>query len=418
MSDVSADQTVPAATGPLAGIRILDMTAVVLGPLATQILADYGAEVIKIEGPEGDLLRSAGVARHPGMGSLYLAVNRNKRALAVDLKTPEGCAILWRLIPTVDALVHNMRVAAVDRLGFGYQAVAKVNPRIVYCTAPGFGQDGPDRDKPAFDDVIQAACGLAALASIGRPEPDYVRSLVADKTTGMALANAVLAALVHRERKGEGQYVEVPMLETMTAFMLAEHLGGLTFNPPAGKAGYARVLDDGRKPAPTRDGHIGLLPYTTDHWLAFFKEAGRMDLAEKLGVADRQTRNANIVEIYRVMAQITPERTTAEWMAFCEAADIPATPIAGLDDLPHNPHLAAVGMFQTMQHPSEGEITYVRPSTRFTATPANVRLPAPQLGQHSAEILRELGYSDPEIAALAERKIVLMPQSADQSSAH
>jgi crotonobetainyl-CoA:carnitine CoA-transferase CaiB-like acyl-CoA transferase len=305
----------------------------------------------------------------------------------------------------------------VDRLGFGYQAVAKVNPRIIYCTAPGFGQDGPDRDKPAFDDVIQAACGLAALASMGRAEPDYMRSLIADKTTGMALANAVLAALVHRERKGEGQYVEVPMLETMTAFILAEHLGGLTFRPPAGKAGYARVLEDGRKPAPTRDGYIGLLPYTTDHWLAFFNAAGKLDLADKLGVADRQTRNANIAEIYRVMTQITPERTTAEWMAFCEEADIPATPIAALDDLPHNPHLAAVGMFETMRHPSEGDITFVRPSTRFAASPANVRLPAPLLGQHSTEILKEIGYSDREIAALAERRIVLQPQVPDRSPA-
>jgi crotonobetainyl-CoA:carnitine CoA-transferase CaiB-like acyl-CoA transferase len=404
-----ADTSRAPATGPLAGIRILDMTAVVLGPLATQILADYGAEVIKIEGPDGDLVRFSGVSLHPGMSSIFLALNRNKRSLAVDLKTPEGGAILRRLIPTVDVLVHNMRIGPIDRLGFGYRAVAELNPRIVYCTAPGFGQDGPDRDKPAFDDVIQAACGLAAVASNGRDEPDYVRSLIADKTTGMALANAVLAALVHRERTGQGQYVEVPMLETMTAFVLAEHLGGLTFNPPAGKAGYARVLDEGRKPAPTKDGHIGLLPYTTDHWLAFFKAAGKPELAEALGVSDRQKRNANIAEIYRVMAEITRERTTAEWLEFCEAADIPATPIAALDDLPSNPHLTAVGMFKTMRHPSEGEITYVRPSTKFAASPANVRLPAPLLGEHSVQILKELGYADGEIAALTATGVVIQP---------
>jgi crotonobetainyl-CoA:carnitine CoA-transferase CaiB-like acyl-CoA transferase len=405
-----ADTSRAPASGPLAGIRILDMTAVVLGPLATQILADYGAEVIKIEGPDGDLVRFSGVSLHPGMSSIFLALNRNKRSLAVDLKTPEGRAILQKLIPTVDVLVHNMRIRPIDRLGFGYQAVAKLNPQIVYCTAPGFGQDGPDRDKPAFDDVIQAACGLAAVASTGRDQPDYVRSLIADKTTGMALANAVLAALVHRGRTGQGQYVEVPMLETMTAFVLAEHLGGLTFNPPAGKAGYARVLDDGRKPAPTKDGYIGLLPYTTDHWLAFFKAAGKSALAERLGVADRQKRNANIAEIYRAMADITRERTTAEWMAFCVAADIPATPIAELDDLPSNPHLTAVGMFKTMHHPSEGEITYVRPSTRFAASPASVRLPAPLLGEQSAEILKELGYADGEIAALTATGIVIQAE--------
>src|ERR1700730_18057361 len=242
----------PRATGPLAGIRILDMTAVVLGPLATQILADFGAEVIKIEGPDGDLVRASGVSLHQGMSSIFLALNRNKRSLALDLKAPEGRDILRRLIPTGDALVHNMRVAAMERLGFGYKAVAAINPRIVYCAAPGFGQDGPDRDKPAFDDVIQAACGLAAVVSIGRDEPQYAPTLVADKTTGMALVSGVLAALFHRERTGRGQYVGVPMRRPMPAFMLAGHLGGLTFHPPPAKAGYDRVLAEGRKPAPTK----------------------------------------------------------------------------------------------------------------------------------------------------------------------
>jgi crotonobetainyl-CoA:carnitine CoA-transferase CaiB-like acyl-CoA transferase len=401
-----------AATGPLAGIRILDMTAVVLGPLATQILADYGAEVIKIEGPEGDLVRSSGVSVHPGMSSIYLALNRNKRSLVVDLKAPEGREVLLRLIPTVDALVHNMRCAAMERLGFGYRAVVAINPNIIYCAAPGFGQDGPDRDRPAFDDVIQAACGMAALASIGRDTPTYAPTLVADKTTGMALANAVLAALLHRERTGQGQYVEVPMLETMTAFMLAEHLGGLTFNPPKGPAGYDRVLADGRKPAPTKDGHIGILPYTSEHWVAFFAAAGQRELGDRLGVADRQKRNANIAEIYSALAEITRERTTAEWLKFCEDADIPATAIVALDDLPKHPHLAAVGMFQTMRHPTEGPITYVRPATRFSRSPASVRLPAPVLGQDTDEILRELGYADAEIAALEHNNIIVSAPKA------
>jgi crotonobetainyl-CoA:carnitine CoA-transferase CaiB-like acyl-CoA transferase len=388
-------------------VRVLDMTAVVLGPLATQILADFGAEVIKIEGPDGDLIRASGVAVNPGMSSIYLALNRNKRSLAVDLKTPEGREIVSRLVPTVDALVHNMRVAAMERLGFGYEAVAKINPKIVYCVSTGFGQDGPDRDKPAFDDVIQAACGLSHIVSIGRDAPIYAPTLVADKTTGMALANAVMAALFHRERSGRGQYVEVPMLETMTAFVMAEHLGGLTFNPPRGGAGYDRVLADGRKPAPTSDGFIGILPYTSDHWVAFFEMAGKRELGEELGVADRQKRNANIRKIYRVLAEITRERTTAEWMAFCQEADIPATPIVALDDLPKQPHLAAVGMFQVMQHPSEGPITYVRPATKFADTPANVRHQAPVLGRDTAAILAELGYDAAEIAALAEKKVIV-----------
>jgi crotonobetainyl-CoA:carnitine CoA-transferase CaiB-like acyl-CoA transferase len=399
--------------GPLAGVRILDLTSVVLGPLATQILGDYGAEIIKIENLEGDLMRANGVSLHPGMSSVFLAINRNKRSIAVDLKSAEGREILKRLVPGVDVLVHNMRVAAIERLGFGYRAVAELNPDVVYCAATGFGQDGPDRDKPAFDDIIQAACGLASLNSIGREEPDYAPTLVADKTTGLALVNAVLAALFCRERTGRGQYVEVPMFETMVAFLLSEHLGGLTFDPAPAKAGYARLLAGGRKPAPTKDGYIAILPYTGDHWAAFFNAAGRADLAQKYGGGDRQARNAKIVEMYRDLAEATRQRSTAEWMGICASLDIPATPIYAVDDLPEHPHLKAVGLFQRAQHPSEGPIRYVSPPTRFAATPASVRLPAPLLGQHTREILREAGYGDEEIASLETRRIV--SQHAAQS---
>jgi formyl-CoA transferase len=314
---------------------------------------------------------------------------------------------LTRLIRGTDVLVHNMRVAAMERMGFGYKAAAELKPDIVYCAATGFGQDGPDRNKPAFDDIIQAACGLASLNSLGRDEPDYVATLVADKTAGMALVNAVLAALFSRERSGRGQYVEVPMFETMVAFLLAEHLGGLSFEPAPAKAGYARLLAGGRKPAPTKDGFIAILPYTAAHWDAFFSAAGRADLAQKYGGADRQTRNANVSAMYRDMAEQTRLRTTAEWMALCTELDIPATPIYAMDDLPQHPHLQAVGLFQAGQHPSEGPIRYVRPTTRFGATPATVRLPAPLLGQHTREILREAGYAEPEIESLQTRRIVV-----------
>lgn len=393
--------------GPLAGLRVLDLTSVVLGPLATQILGDYGADVVKVESPSGDMMRANGVSKHKGMSSIFLTLNRNKRSLGIDLQTSDGAAALACLIPTADVLVHNMRVEAIERLGFGYGAVAKLNPRIVYCAATGFDQDGPDRGKPAFDDIIQAASGLAAIASIGREEPAYVPTLVADKTTGMAVVNAILAALFHRERSGAGQYVEVPMLETFTAFVLAEHLGGKTFAPEAGPAGYARLLAGGRKPSPTKDGHIAMLPYTAAHWMAFFKAIDRTDLAETLEVDDKDKRNANIRALYSVLAKVTPHRTTAEWMAICKTLDIPASPLSALDDLPNHEQLKAVGLFQTAEHPSEGTIRYVRPTAKFSRSPASVRSQAPRIGQHSRELLHEAGLDKAQIDALIARGIVV-----------
>ncbi|WP_354682506.1 CoA transferase [Cupriavidus necator] len=380
-------------TGPLDGIRVLDLTSVVLGPMATQVLADFGADVIKIEGPEGDLMRANGVSQHAGMSSIYLALNRNKRSVVLDLKTPAGAEALRGLIASADVLVHNMRVAAIERLGFGYADVARINPRIVYCMATGFGQDGPHRDKPAFDDIIQAGCGLVALGSAAGEPPEYVPSLIADKTTGLALANAVLAALLHRERHGVGQSVEVPMLETMAAFVMAEHLGGLTFEPAPAGAGYARLLQGGRRPAPTRDGWICALPYTGRHWQAFFRSVGRDDLADRYDVDDRAQRNANIRALYSHLAELTPQRSTDEWMALFEALDIPATPIYGLDALVDHPHLRAVGLFQATHHPTEGPLREVRPAARFSATPLSLRRHAPALGEHTAEVLQEIGIT-------------------------
>ena len=380
-------------SGPLQGIRVLDLTAVVLGPLGTQILADYGADVIKVEPPEGDMMRANGISLHPGMSSIFLAVNRNKRSIALDLKSPQGLAALQALIPTVDVVVHNMRVAAIERLGLGYDAVARLNPGVVYCAAVGFGQDGPHRDKPAFDDIIQAGCGLVGLGSAGRDAPDYTASLIADKTTGLVVSNAIMAALLHRARTGEGQYVEVPMLETMAAFVLAEHMGGMTFRGSPVKAGYPRLLEGGRKPSPTRDGWISMLPYTDRHWQAFFDEVDRPDLAQKYSISDRHQRNAQVRALYGHLRELTPLRTTAEWMALCERLDIPATPIYALDELPEHPHLKAVGLFEDALHPTEGPIRQLRPTTRFSATPTRVYRQAPTLGQHTEEVLREAGFT-------------------------
>jgi crotonobetainyl-CoA:carnitine CoA-transferase CaiB-like acyl-CoA transferase len=402
MSDTP--RTVPA--GPLSGVRVLDLTAVVLGPLATQILGDYGADVIKVEPPEGDRMRANGVTRHRGMSSIFLAINRNKRSLCIDLKSADGVAVIKKLLPTVDVLVHNMRMSAVQRLGLHHEALAALNPRLVYCVAPGFGQGGPDENKPAFDDVIQAACGLAGLIGHGSGTPDYVPSLIADKTSGLALANAVLAALFERERSGRGQFVEVPMFETMVAFTLAEHLGGLTFEPAHGPAGYQRLLSGGRRPAPTRDGHVAMLPYSGEHWRQFFIRAGREDLAAKYNFDDRHERNARIQEIYDDMALVTRRMSSAQCLALCEALDIAATRIYSIGELPEHPHLKAVQLFERHEHPAEGSIVGVRPPTRFARTPASVRRLAPLLGEHNVELLREAGLNDAQIAELEAKKVI------------
>jgi crotonobetainyl-CoA:carnitine CoA-transferase CaiB-like acyl-CoA transferase len=395
-------------TGPLAGVSVLDLTAVVLGPLATQVLGDFGADVIKLEPPEGDLMRANGVSRQRGMSSIFMAINRNKRSLALDLKRPEGLAAVRRLLPGVDVLVHNMRPAAIERLGLGHGACAALNPRLVYAAATGFGEGGPDAGQPAFDDVIQAACGLAELIGRDRDEPAYVPSLIADKTTGLLLANAVLAALFERTRSGLGQSIEVPMFESMVAFMMVEHLGGLSFDPPLGGAGYARLLAGGRKPAPTRDGFVAMLPYTTAHWQRFFAQLGREDLSRKHAVDDRHARNARVHELYADMAAITATLSTAELLALCRTLDIPATRLHRLDDLPSHPHLQAVGLFQRTQHPSQGAMLSVRPTTRFGRTPADLALPAPLLGEHSDAVLAEAGLTADERAALRATGVVVM----------
>ncbi|MDB5816565.1 MAG: CoA transferase [Rhizobacter sp.] len=392
--------------GPLAGIRVLDFTTVVLGPLATRILGDLGAEVIKVEGIEGDLMRANGVSRNPGMSSIFMAINRNKRSIAVDLKAPDGRQVFLDLAATCDVLVHNMRIPAIERLRLAYDDVKAVNPRIVYCAATGFGQNGPHRARPAFDDIIQAASGMAGLMGQLGERPEYVPTLVADKTAGMAVVNAVLAALFHRERSGRGQYVEVPMYETLVEFTLAEHMGGLAFEPTMGPAGYARITSGGRRPLATADGFLAMLPYGPSHYISLFERLGRADILARYDLSDRHRLNASVRDLYQELSLLLPERPTAEWIEICDALDIPCTPIWALDDLPEHPHLKAVGLFESIEHPSEGLIRSVRPAVLFADTPASVRLPAPLLGQHSANVLAELGYADADIERLSERGVI------------
>ncbi len=393
--------------GPLAGIRVVDLTAVVLGPLATQILGDLGAEVIKVEPPEGDIMRYAGPARHREMGHVFLNLNRNKRSLALDLKRPEGAAALLALVRRSDVFMHNMRPQAMARLGFAYQRLREANPRLVYCSAHGYGQDGPLADDPAFDDIIQGASGFVALEQATGGEARFVPTLVGDKTVGLTMVYAVMAALLQRARTGEGQAVEVPMLETMTAFVMAEHLGGLTFDPPLGPPGYARMLAPDRRPHRTADGHICILPYTDRQWRDFFRIAGRPELADDPRLADAQTRSRHIAELYALVAECVREETTAAWLAKLKAADIPCGPVNQLAELPQDEHLAAVDFFPVTDHPSEGRIRSVRPPLRFGAADCGLRHPAPLLGQHSREILREAGLGEPEIEDLIARKIAI-----------
>ncbi len=390
-------------TGPLQGLRIIDLTTILFGPYAAQTLGDWGAEVIKIEPLTGDGWRTSGQFRNRGMSGQFMAVNRNKRSVALDLKRPEGKAVLQRLLPTVDALVTNVRPAALARLGFGYEHCHKLNPKLVYAAATGFGQDGPWAARPAFDEIAQAASGLASAMG-SDDEPSFVPSLIGDKICGLSLAAAVCAALVHRERTGKGQLVEVPMLETIAAFNSIEMLGGHAFVPPIGPVGYKRMKE--RKPVRTKDGWLTMLPYSGDNWCAFFEAVGHPECIEEFSVRDPVLRARNIDRIYRKMGEIALTRTTKEWEELLLRIDVPHTAFAKLTEVADQPHLKAVGLFVDLEHPTEGRIRQARPATRFSDSPANIHRLPPRLGEHTEAVLKEAGYNDADIASLIESKVI------------
>ena len=396
--------------GPLEGVKVIDMTSVLMGPYATQTLGDYGADVIKVESPEGDITRQIGPARHSDMGPIFLNANRSKRSISLDLKKPAGRDALLRLAATADVLVYNVRPQAMARLKLDYESIAAVNPRIVYAGMFGFGQDGPYAAKPAYDDLLQGGSGLSHLiARAGDGTPRYVPTALADRVVGLSAVGAILASLLHRDRTGQGQRVDIPMFETMVGFVMGDHLGGLTFEPPLDQGGYARQMSPDRRPYRTSDGYISVIVYNDKQWNSFFEVTGRDDLRADPMFATFAGRLANIDIVYGELGRIFATRPTAEWMKLLVDADIPTMPVHDLLSILHDPHLVETNFFPIAEHPTEGAIRSMRVATAWSETPATPSRLAPGLGEQSREILSEAGFKPEEIAQLLNDNVVRIP---------
>jgi crotonobetainyl-CoA:carnitine CoA-transferase CaiB-like acyl-CoA transferase len=390
------------ATGPLKGVKILDLTSVVFGAYATQMLGDLGAEVIKVESPGGGSGRSEGgdIMRWAGktpegapddLGPIFMTINRNKRSVLLDLTTYAAKAALKLLIEWADVFASSVRYDGMKRLGLDYDSVKAIKPDIVYVHGSGYGSDGPYAGEPAYDDLIQSASGFADLLPRvdGDPTPRLIPSLVADKVSGLFMTQAILAALLHKEKTGEGQFVEVPMLECVTSFNLAEHFFGHVYDPPVGQWAYSRVANPNRKPFQTLDGYIGLLPYNDRQWEGFFEVAGFAHVLQDERFATQRARSQNYHALYGLLEDITRTRTTADWLAALKPLSIPVVKTNRLDDLMDDPHLKAVGFFERFDHPEAGAYYQMKPPLKFSKTPANVRRHPPKLGEHTREV--ELG---------------------------
>ena len=387
--------------GPLSGVRVVELTSVVLGPWACQILADMGADVVKIEAPGGDSNRQLGASRHKGMAALYLTCNRNKRSIVLDVKQPDARQAVLDLVRTADVFVHNNRPQVMTKLGLDYAALKAVNPRIIYCGSYGYARRGPYGSKGALDDSIQSIAGVAMLNKLVLGEPRYLPTVVADKTTAITVVYGVLAALFHRERTGEGQEVEVPMFETMVSFVMAEHLWGMTFEPPLGPPGYVRLMSQHRRPYRTQDGYVAILPYMNAHWDVFCDVVGRTDLKEDPRFRTMADRTRNIDDTYAETAKIMATRTTAEWLGLFAETSVPINRVNTLEDLAHDPHLVETGFWKQVEHPTEGKLRTTAFPVNFSGTPAEVtRRHAPCLGEHTRELLQEIGYPPEKIDSM------------------
>lgn len=392
--------------GPLQGVRILDLTSVVMGPFATQFLGDLGADIIKVESPEGDVVRQIGPMRNPGMGPVFLNANRNKRSIVLDLKSEKGREAVLRLAKDVDVLIYNIRPQAMQRLKLGYEDVRAVNPRIVYAGLLGFAQNGPYSGRPAYDDLIQGASLIPFLAARSSGEqPRYAPNALADRVVGLSAAVAIVSCLVHRNRTNHGQSIEIPMFETMVNFILADHFGGLTFEPPLDGGGYARQLARERRPYRTKDGFICAVIFTSPQWRRFFDLVGRSDLKSDARFADIASRTRNVDALYSEIDHIFGERTTEEWLLLLEREDIPAMRMHDFESLFQDEHLVATDFFSTVEHPTEGTLRVTRVAANWSEGELASSRHAPALGEHSYEILREAGYDAGEIHELAEQGV-------------
>ncbi|WP_170378725.1 CaiB/BaiF CoA transferase family protein [Ruegeria atlantica] len=395
---------------PLRSIKVLDLSSVLMGPYATLQMADMGAEVIKIEPLRGEVLRHYHPYKNPGMNGVFMNLYRNKKSVAIDLKHPDGNEAFRRLVTQADVVVHNFRPSVAERLNIAYSQLAEINPGLVYCQAYGFGSDGPYGEKPAYDDLIQAASGLTSMYQRVRGDQEYVPSMVSDKTVGLMITNAVLGALVAREKSGKGCEIEVPMFESMVSFNLMENQNGQVFEPPIGEFGWTRTLSTERKPFKTKDGFACLLPYSDQNWRDFLTEIGSGDLMDDVKYSRLPERVRHIDDLYALVREAAPTKTTSEWIKFCDDRAIPAVAVNDLPDLWSNEHLLAVDFFQTMQHPTEGEYKTWRSPFRFGDTYPVGHKPAPTLSQDTVTVLSSAGYTLEEIELLAGSEAILLPK--------
>ena len=391
------------STGALSGVRVIDMTATVMGPSATQLLGDHGADVIKIESPVGDTTRQVPPKKSADMGCAYLQLNRNKRSVVLDLKQPAHLRAMQQLLVTADVFIYAFRPEAMARLGLSPADVTALNPKLITVSLVGFGTGGPYAGRPVYEDLIQGLTAVPSLLMLtGSPEPQYVPVAFNDRAVGLFAACAMLTALFHRARTGEAQHIEVPMFESMAQFVLGDHMGGRSFDPPSGPPGYPRTLTPERRPYKTSDGYICAIIYTDAHWRSFGKIIGRPGLLEDdERFRDLGARTVHADVAYALVRSIMPSRTTAAWLQIFADADVPATPLHTLESIFEDPHLNATGFFERTEHPTEGTLLTVRGPAQWSRTPPQLHRPAPHRGEHTAEVFQEIGYSETEAQQLA-----------------